>query len=51
MARAIAGDQLRVVEVVPGVHAHARGQAGAQGDLLLLVEQDSLMPSTLGRYR
>ena len=48
VALAVAGDQLGVVEVVAGVHAHARGQAGAQQDLLVLVEQRQLDAVDLG---
>ena len=47
MALAVAGDQLGVVEVVAGVHAHARGQAGAQPISFSWSSKDSLMPSTL----
>ena len=39
---AVAGDQLGVVEVVARVHAHARRQAPAHGDFLVLVEQRDL---------
>jgi acyl-CoA reductase-like NAD-dependent aldehyde dehydrogenase len=42
LAEAVAGDQLGVVEVVAGVHAHARGQAPAHGDFLVLVQQRDL---------
>ena len=48
VALAVAGDQLGIVEVVAGVHAHARGQAGPQHDLLFLVEQRQLDAVDLG---
>ena len=48
MAAAVAGDQLGVVEVVAGVHAHALRQAGAQPDLLVPVEQRELDAVDLG---
>ncbi len=38
----VAGDQVRVVEVVAAVHAHALGQAPAHGDFLRVVEQRDL---------
>ena len=50
-ADAVAGDQLRVVEVVAGVHAHAFGQAAAHRDLLVLVEQRDLDAVDLARIR
>ena len=48
-ADAVAGDQLGVVEVVAGVHAHAFGQAPAHRDLLVLVEQRDLDAVDLAR--
>ncbi len=39
VALLVAGDQLRVVEIVAGVHAHALGQAPAHDDFLILIEQ------------
>ena len=48
-ADAVAGDQLGVVEVVAGVHAHAGGQAPAHRDLLVLVEQRDLDAVDLAR--
>ena len=39
---AVAGDQLRVVEVVAGIHAHPRRQPGAEQGLLVLVQQREL---------
>ena len=50
-ALAVAGDQLGVVEVVAGVHAHAGGQAPAHGDFLVLVEQRDLDAVDLVRVR
>ena len=38
----VAGDQRRIVEIVAGIHAHARRQAAAHGDLLAVVEQRNL---------
>ena len=35
----VAGDQLRVVKIIAGIHAYARGQPAAHGDLLVLVEE------------
>ena len=51
VALRVAGDQLGVVEVVAGVHAHALGQAAAHGDLLVLVEQRDLDAVDLGGVR
>ncbi len=48
MHPAVAGDQLRIIEVVAGVHAHALGQARAQRDLLVPVEQGELDAVDLG---
>ena len=36
MVAAVAGDELGVVEVVAGIHAHTLGQAPAHDDLFLL---------------
>ena len=44
----VAGDQLGVVEVVAGVHAHALRQAAAHGDLLLLRQERDLDAVDLG---
>ncbi len=41
-AETVTGDQLGVVEVVAGVHAHAGGQVAAHGDFLVLVKQRDL---------
>ena len=38
----VAGDELGIVEVVAGIHAHALGEAPAHGDLLLLRQQRDL---------
>ena len=38
----VAADQLRVVEVVAGVEAHAVGERAAERDLALVVEQRDL---------
>ena len=48
MPVAVAGDQLGIVEVVAGIHPHALGQAGAQRDFLVLVEQRELDAVDLG---
>ena len=42
IAALVAGDQLGIVEVVAGVHAHALRNAPAHGDFLVLVEQRNL---------
>ena len=48
IALLVARDQLGVVEVVAGVHAHALRQAAAHRDLLVLVEQRNLDAVDLG---
>ena len=44
MPRRVAGDQLRIVEIVPGIHPHPRRQPPAHRDLLRLREQRDLDP-------
>ena len=51
VARAVAGDQLGVVEVVAGVEPDALGQAGAERLLVRLVEQRDLDAVDLGGVR
>ncbi len=48
MAFFIAGDQLGVVEVVAGIHAHALWQAAAHGDFFVLGQQRDLDAVDLG---
>ena len=51
VALVVAGDQLGVVEVVAGIHAHALGELAAHDDLLVLVEQRDLDAVDLGGVR
>ena len=51
VALLVAGDQLRVVEVVARIHAHALGELAAHDDLLVLVEQRDLDAVDLGGMR
>lgn len=46
----VAGDELRVVEVVARVAADALREAAAQLDLAPRVEEETLMPSTLSGW-
>ena len=48
IALLVAGDQLGIVEVVAGIHAHAVRQAAAHGDLLLLRQERDLDAVDLG---
>jgi hypothetical protein len=46
----VAADQIREVEVVARVHAHAIGQKAAQRDLLAASSSETLMPSTFAAF-
>ena len=46
----VAGDQFGVIEIVAGIHAHARRQLAAHVDLLLARQQRDLTPSTLAAW-
>ena len=47
VAPRIARDQLGVIEIIPGIHAHPPGKAPPHGNLLVLVEERNLHPVDL----